>query len=69
MSEEKLPSIYEVKQWLDREGILYRQPTPHQIKVRSLNYYPNTGSISKDGSAHRTELSGFDTFKNLVKIK
>ena len=45
--------LAEDKKQLDAEGISYRLQTPTHIKIDAYNYYPTTGTITKDGDASK----------------
>lgn len=63
---EYKPTIEEVVKSLDNLGILYQKPTPYQIKVRNINYYPSSGKITIDGDNGPSKRRGFSEFKKLA---
>ena len=44
---------------LQKRGYKVTRPSPHQIKVGPINYYPSTGTITSDPCRRHTE-KGFD---------
>ena len=51
---------------LVRIGYAVSRKSPHQLKVGSFNFYPDTGTITRDG-AKRIEQKGIDHFIDLLK--
>ena len=47
-------------------GYAVSRKSPHQLKVGSLNFYPDRGTITQDG-AKRIEQKGIDQFIALLK--
>lgn len=47
-------------------GYAVSRKSPHQLKVGSLNFYPDRGTITQDG-AKRIEQKGIEQFIALLK--
>jgi hypothetical protein len=63
--------------WLTHRNIPFSQPHPRQLKIRDINFYPTTGTITRDGAAGRCRekgLSGLEVvlgqseFKSVLSI-
>ena len=44
----------------------FRQTSPHQIKYGRLNFYPDSGTIFRDGDKERLSEAGIDAFLSLL---
>jgi hypothetical protein len=51
--------------WCEANGVCVIRPSPHQLKFRTLNFYPDKGTIQYD--QHRSEtLRGLTAFQAAV---
>lgn len=48
-------------------GIDFDTPSPFQLKVGDLNFYPNRGTICRDGDRARLKAKGLKAFLDLVR--
>ena len=53
--------------WLRRLGFGYERPSPHQLKVGKVNFYPSTGTIQVDGEPARRPETGLPEFQRLIE--
>jgi hypothetical protein len=66
--DELSPEMVEAMKALDDRGVLYRRTSRHQLKVRTLNFWPCTGAITEDDYGRRQER-GLDGFLTLVALR
>lgn len=54
------------KQWLDLQGVPYRQLTAHHLKIGVINFYPSTGTITVDGETTKRPDKGLVALKAIL---
>jgi hypothetical protein len=52
--------------WLRTRGLRVKQPTPFQIKVADVSYYPERGTIFVDGEKRRRPETGLAALEKLL---
>lgn len=55
-----------VNDMLEAMGVRYWRPTPHQLKIGKINYYPTSGSIHIDGHSKPQPKRGLDALQTLL---
>jgi hypothetical protein len=53
--------------WLEKQGHFARRPTPWQLKVGRINFYPHTGTIFCDGDSEPLPHRGLAAFQKLLE--
>ena len=53
--------------WLKGQGIAFRRPTDWQLKIGNLNFYPDKGTIFRDGGRHPLPQRGLNGLKELLR--
>lgn len=48
-------------------GIDFHQPSPNQLKIGPLNFYPRTGTIYRDGDRRSLPARGLRAFMQIVR--
>jgi hypothetical protein len=53
--------------WLEKQGHFVRRPTPWQLKVGCINFYPHTGTIFCDGDSESLPHRGLAALQELLE--
>lgn len=59
------PAITIAIDWCIAQGLGPVRPTKYQLKIGTLNYYPDSGTIQHDGEK-ALKVRGFEAFKRHV---
>jgi hypothetical protein len=59
-------AIAAAEAWLRARGVPYRRPSPHHLKVGSVNFYPGKGTIFVDREAARRREIGLSGLQQVL---
>jgi hypothetical protein len=60
------PAMTEALRWALKRGLRVNRPTPFQIKIDDVSYYPGKGTIFVDGETRRRRETGLDALERLL---
>ena len=60
------PEVREAMDVLMSSGIDFEQTSQYQLKIASLNFYPRTGTIYRDGDKKALKERGLDALLDLI---
>jgi hypothetical protein len=66
VNNTETPEITRAMEWAQAKNIPLRRPSPYQLKVGRLNYWPTKGTLIFDGE-RAMPRRGFEAFKQLVE--
>jgi hypothetical protein len=54
-------------EWLENQGYSFSRPTEWQLKIGLFNFYPDRGTILRDGDRHSHPRRGLSALQELLE--